>query len=313
MREGAFALVDCLGFKGIWTRHAPEDIVRKLTQIQESIAELVSPEEQKKRFTFLSYGSVEVKVKLLSDTAAISLQYEEKAEPPTEGQKNVLVYLACLVVAEVCKRFLDEPIPLVLRGCISYGQHISDGNFIIGPAVDEAAKYMDIADGSFTWLTRSAGERYWRFRSRAGFLLGDQIPKSLVIRAYKELQSRIDPDDDRGLSNVISQLEGDDDETYLRAYRETMSEVLDNPLVIKDYDMPLKSGAKLRCSVLNPIIMTSTDAEITAYEERYRASMDADRLDVWLKAQNTLDLIHFAKPSTHKFNLMFPRKSPNGD
>jgi hypothetical protein len=33
-----------------------------------------------------------------------------------------------------------------------------DENFLIGPAVDEAAECMNIAEGAFVWLTRSASD-----------------------------------------------------------------------------------------------------------------------------------------------------------
>ncbi len=42
MQKGAFALIDCLGFKGIWGRHPPQDVINKLVKINELIGKMIS-------------------------------------------------------------------------------------------------------------------------------------------------------------------------------------------------------------------------------------------------------------------------------
>jgi hypothetical protein len=45
-----------------------------------------------------------------------------------------------------------------LRGCISHGQHLIEENFLIGPAVDETAEYIDTAQGAFVWFLPDAAK-----------------------------------------------------------------------------------------------------------------------------------------------------------
>ena len=41
---------------------------------------------------------------------------------------------------------------LMLRGCITYGEHVTHENFLVGPAVDATAEYMNSAQGAFVWF-----------------------------------------------------------------------------------------------------------------------------------------------------------------
>jgi hypothetical protein len=42
------------------------------------------------------------------------------------------------------------------RGAVSVGKFAIDETFLLGPAVDEAAELMDLADGPFVWLAPTA-------------------------------------------------------------------------------------------------------------------------------------------------------------
>src|SRR6266545_3020622 len=75
MKEGAFALIDCLGFKGIWKRTDPSRVIDKLQLIEQTIQDKINSN----KFAFLEinrFGPLKLKVNLLSDTVAFSLQYE---------------------------------------------------------------------------------------------------------------------------------------------------------------------------------------------------------------------------------------------
>jgi hypothetical protein len=182
MQEGAFALIDCLGFKGIWRRTDPTLLLRKLSNIEQVVSDRVLKQEA---FKFLSFGTVRPHVRLLSDTVAISLHYEAKDDQEPEGwQKNFLVGSICYSVIEVLSLFLQGDPPLVLRGCISYGEHLSEGNFMVGPAVDEAAEHMNIAEGAFIWLLPSAAERYRALKERTSLLLNLAEPGVVASAAY---------------------------------------------------------------------------------------------------------------------------------
>jgi hypothetical protein len=55
MREGAFALIDCLGFKGIWKRTDTTLLIRKLLRIEEVVSSEVA-NLQKGDYKFFSFG-----------------------------------------------------------------------------------------------------------------------------------------------------------------------------------------------------------------------------------------------------------------
>ncbi|MEP7364575.1 MAG: hypothetical protein ABI972_15065 [Acidobacteriota bacterium] len=61
-----------------------------------------------------------------------------------------------LIVESIIDKALDEPAPLLYRGCLAVGSMKIDGDFLIGPAIDEAAEYFELSDGPFFWLAPSA-------------------------------------------------------------------------------------------------------------------------------------------------------------
>lgn len=76
-----------------------------------------------------------------------------------EFESAVDGYLRYLVARCVCSILktaaLCDP-PLLYRGAITVGRFAMDENFLLGPAVDEAAELMDMADGPFVWLAPTA-------------------------------------------------------------------------------------------------------------------------------------------------------------
>jgi hypothetical protein len=158
MREGAFALIDCLGFKGIWKRTdqtIPLEehqtlLLGKLKRIMDKIQlQLIAglPYHLLRRGVILTAS-------LLSDSVAISLRYEDddKDDPSKQRAKKImekreksyLVWLICASTVRVLDLYLEDKPSLVLRGCITYGEYehntTDTGSFIVGPAVDDAAE-----------------------------------------------------------------------------------------------------------------------------------------------------------------------------
>jgi len=77
MKDGALVLVDCLGFRGIWNRVNPEELIGRLKSIELQAAARVVP---KYSSSMLSFGPVRFHLRLLSDTVVLSIQYEPGAE-----------------------------------------------------------------------------------------------------------------------------------------------------------------------------------------------------------------------------------------
>jgi hypothetical protein len=152
MKTGAFALIDCLGFKGIWKGGEHDALMSKLQSISKR-AEIAA---KKRAFPngipvgIPSENELRLEVKLLSDTVAISVCRGHNDD------KLIELTTITNIVQEIIALYLEEPPYLVLRGCITYGKHTTSENFLVGPAIDEAAEYMNSAEGAFIWFLPAA-------------------------------------------------------------------------------------------------------------------------------------------------------------
>jgi len=158
MDEGALVLVDCLGFRGIWNRVDPQRLIDKLQSMEALASERIIPKYSASK---MSFGPLRFHLRLLSDTVALSVQYEaDSKDSPSQRQLDLLVSVACDSASVLATLFIDsDDMPLPLRGCVSFGRHLCKGNFLIGPAVDEAAGYMNEPEGAFIWVLPGAAER----------------------------------------------------------------------------------------------------------------------------------------------------------
>lgn len=154
MNSGAIAILDALGFKGIWDRHrgGVEGVLDKLQRASRYETTL-APISRK-----LAPGLSE-EVRFLSDTIAIGVGAPENGTAEDVGLA-ALVAVAARVSVLITKMLTDtQGPPLVYRGAVAYGEFVIDGNFLIGPAVDEAASVGRLAQGGFVYLCPSAVAR----------------------------------------------------------------------------------------------------------------------------------------------------------
>ena len=295
MEEGALVLADCLGFRGIWKRVDPEKLIAKLQSMKAEAAARVVP---KYSSSMLSFGPVRFHLRLLSDTVALSIQYEAKAydngAQPDERQKNLLVSVACESASVLATLFIDSDMPLPLRGCISFGRHLCEDNFLIGPAVDQAAEYMNEPEGAFIWLLPGVAERHKSFRDRATKLM--ELPKETILGAHTVAALR-------GAEEVAELLDspefGSDD--FVEAMRMTYSQILAAPTVIERYPMPIKSGSTIDAGIINPFMSARNDEERKRIIGRYDQFLQGDRIDIWTKRQNTLKFLAVAEEAVARF------------
>jgi hypothetical protein len=152
MNEGAFALIDCLGFKGVWKKYENElgSLMKQLSAIsknaEKSVLDHIYPSGVEPKD--IQY---DIKVRVLSDTVAISYSSISGVHVP----KYQLVSMTN-AIKHIMDSFIKELPHLPFRGCITYGMHIVEENFLVGPAVNEAAEFHEKAQGSFVWLLPSA-------------------------------------------------------------------------------------------------------------------------------------------------------------
>lgn len=261
MQEGAFALIDCLGFKGIWNRDNPQLIIDKLLKIEEIVTEqLNSTEDLYSAFEYavlIDKSSMKPFVGFLSDTVVISLEYVENSEETEPKiQKAHLIDVLCIILTKVIDLFVEDQPHLTMRGCITYGKYLCEKNFIVGPAVDFAAEYMDIAEGAFVWLHKSAESVYEPF--------------------YLEQKSLAE-----GKEKAIA--------GYFFNHQ------------VFQYEMPIKNAGFLECYVLNPLANFDSDEKRRNMFDIYKNAMQGNKIDIWLKQQNTLKLLNIGNEISKKY------------
>jgi hypothetical protein len=295
MREGALVLVDCPGFKGIWNRVDPEELIKKLTSIEgEALAAIATKYSE----SMLSFGPIRFHLRLLSDTVVLSVQYEEsayaKGAEPNESQKNLLVSVACECASALAKLFVDSDIPLPLRGCISFGRHLCENNFLIGPAVDQAAEYMNEPEGAFIWVLPEAVQRHKQFQKRSMELMSHE--DETIMGAHAILA-------EKGVKGAATLLENPEagSARFVEAMRITYAQFLAIPVVIDPYPLPIKKDGTIDAAGINPLIGGKNEEGYKRIIERYTSFLQGDRIDVQTKRQNTLKFLAVAEEAMAKF------------
>jgi hypothetical protein len=181
MLTGVVAMIDALGFKGAWgdVKKPSMEVLRSLRHIGRAAklhaneANLLLrkdlPAELKH---FLK--TPDVSVVQLSDTLVVAAGRRQRlraiwkrhaAQLARDGYDaplleravdGYLLYLVCRCVCRVLRvAALCEP-TIVYRGIVTAGMFTIQKNLLLGPAVDEAADLMDVADGPFVWLSPTA-------------------------------------------------------------------------------------------------------------------------------------------------------------
>lgn len=174
-KRGAIAIVDALGFKGIWApaEHPNLEALQTLRAVKKAIearakgwqARLKKPDAKPWGLRRIKFDFYSV---FMSDTVAVAVvvsgsaghRMAEKTLRTGETIEHLRESLARTFLVDCISHGLGAaalaPRPLAFRGTISVGPLLLRGPFLIGPAVDEAASLMDIADGPFVWFAPSA-------------------------------------------------------------------------------------------------------------------------------------------------------------
>lgn len=263
MQKGAFALLDCLGFKGIWTRHDSEKVVEKLIGIEKLAEKACSPSIS--HFASIQSHLIVAKAKLLSDTVAVSVKFRDP-EAYSDENNPYLVSALCYLVEQINSYFLDREPHLLLRGCITFDDHLVEQNFIIGPAVDRAAEYEKLPNGAFIWLDPSASLLYSQFEQTIASVFENEY----VEHRVRELLSNSTMPPHMGLG--------------IAAYKAVGKPP---PIVVSAFRMPIKSGESISAMVLNPLARESHPDARKQLQALYMKEMSSTRLDVIIKRQNT--------------------------
>lgn len=162
MHIGAVAILDALGFKGIWGVHGADAVLDKMRRVRRKL-ELRAPQHQALAAGFHSGNlqhDLQCAVLFLSDTIVYACSVPSFA-PETDPRRlellsGLCVYMACAGAHEAIATGAIYPPSINYRGAVAFGEFQIDGNFLIGPAVDAAAEQCEIADAAMVHIVPGA-------------------------------------------------------------------------------------------------------------------------------------------------------------
>lgn len=144
-QKGAVALIDALGFQGVWTRHDPALVVQTLRDLKGWVVNYIANQ-------FGPQPQFQVDVAFLSDAIAVSLTFSADDD---HQDALAVIYLADILTVILAKS-LRSQVPFAYRGAITTGEFYLSGEFVIGPAIDEVASMYEAADAGVIWLSPTA-------------------------------------------------------------------------------------------------------------------------------------------------------------
>jgi hypothetical protein len=176
LRLGAVVLLDALGFKGIWNRMNSNDVLRQLKRIKREGLNLQGNDHGG---VLMRADAFDHRVRCISDTIIVVVTVrgsvsETFPERPVYGTMLAAVWIAASMIDFALRGFP----PFLFRGCMAAGRVSIDGDFLIGPAIDEAAELYERSDGPFFWMAPSA----LRINDSYADTFVERIEGSLMIR-----------------------------------------------------------------------------------------------------------------------------------
>ena len=155
MQHGAVAILDTLGFKGMWRRYAPEQIIAKLRVLQKQVESSITGQFMQLPDSPAGLPVVVPTCRYLADSVVVFALVHDPVGDVDLARDHALRGLVVAVRGFVQSASEIEP-RFTYRGCIACGEFAVEDNFMLGPAVDEAAELAPIAEGPFVFLAPSA-------------------------------------------------------------------------------------------------------------------------------------------------------------
>lgn len=131
--SGAVTFLDVLGWKGIWEKR--DNAADRLRELVHELGEMVQ-----------TYRGTDIRTTVLSISDTIAMFTEA---PPEQ---------ALAIHGELCSNAVCSSIQkqIPVRGATTYGRYMVLENIMVGPAVDEAASWHEMADWIGVIMTPSA-------------------------------------------------------------------------------------------------------------------------------------------------------------
>jgi hypothetical protein len=145
MQRIAVALIDALGFKGIWNRVEPSRVINTLRCFREVIDELTSDLDYWP--TSVSFHAQVVSGSLILATSTSNTSLEDDQQ---------MVELLGVAVSATLRATLLSDLPLAFRGHLAVGSGFVEDGILIGEPVDVAAANYNRPDLACVWLCPQA-------------------------------------------------------------------------------------------------------------------------------------------------------------
>jgi hypothetical protein len=184
MQTGAFALIDALGFKGIWKKYGEEQILAKLEKMAKDNIEYFAATNDMPGPVGAPGLMGSIRVAFLSDTIAMAAEVGAELPPGEQTGETVEGRAIGWLVIHLSKLLRDAAMtdpPLAYRGCVSFGEFAVRDRFILGPAVDSAAALERLAEGAFVWLDPTARA----IVEGQGFRWGKELPEDHDLHRFR--------------------------------------------------------------------------------------------------------------------------------
>jgi hypothetical protein len=143
MQIVAVALIDALGFKGIWKAEKPSDVLATLKGFRQVAQEMTGAVNQWP-------SPVAFHAQSISD----SLVFAAASVDPVHAPR--MLDLLGVAVARFIRNALLSDLPLLFRGCITIGPGFLEDGIVLGEAIDCAATQYERADAACVWLHTDA-------------------------------------------------------------------------------------------------------------------------------------------------------------
>lgn len=148
---GAVVVLDALGFKRIWAREDPLRVLQRMKELRRKALRLQGHD---RAGALLTDDGLRHRVRCMSDTFVITV-IVKGPQPPRRALYRAMLS-AGLIAGNIMVEAAEGTPALLFRGCLAAGELKEDIDFLIGPAIDEAAERCEQADGAFLWLAPSA-------------------------------------------------------------------------------------------------------------------------------------------------------------
>jgi hypothetical protein len=158
MMQGYVAMLDVLGFKGIWARQgvSPDLLLDRMQSLEKAL----KGEARWRNENEVQVRPYRTSVALLSDTVVIGAGFEgvkDLHDVKESQRRNAFLTIGSIARRAVREWAMGDP-PMAVRGCVAAGSYMIKKSFLVGKAVDEAAEYHEMCEGALVWASPTVVE-----------------------------------------------------------------------------------------------------------------------------------------------------------